>query len=114
MGFGGTITLGAVERGSHVCLKGIFTFKGSIPNAHRAALVNIGDLAAYDYGKHHLKRQFAMKDGLLLHTLSAFVAGLVGAVLCTPADLIKTRLMNQPLGPDGKYVFFYFYTSFGT
>ncbi|CAB3224024.1 unnamed protein product [Arctia plantaginis] len=82
---------------------GIMGFwRGSIPNAQRAALVNIGDLAAYDYSKHYLKRQFAMKDGILLHTLSAFIAGLVGAVLCTPADLIKTRLMNQSMGPDGK------------
>ena len=33
-------------------------------------------------------------------------AGLVSAILGTPADVIKTRMMNQPVGPDGKGVYY--------
>ena len=33
-------------------------------------------------------------------------AGLVSAVLGTPADVIKTRIMNQPLDKNGKGVYY--------
>lgn len=69
----------------------------------RAALVNMGDLAAYDYTKQFLKREFGMADNALVHAIAAFAAGFVAAVLGTPADVMKTRLMNQPVGPDGRY-----------
>ncbi|CAB3224026.1 unnamed protein product [Arctia plantaginis] len=82
---------------------GILGFwRGAVPNMQRAAMVNIGDLAAYDYAKRFLMHEFEMNDSTLVHTLAAFVAGFVAAVLGTPADFIKTRLMNQPVGPDGK------------
>lgn len=29
-------------------------------------------------------------------------AGLVGAVMATPADVIKTRVMNQPIDAAGR------------
>lgn len=75
---------------------------GAVPNVQRAALVNMGDLAAYDYSKQFLMREFGMADTLGLHAASAFAAGFVAAVLGTPADVLKTRLMNQPIGPDGR------------
>ncbi|XP_026317549.1 mitochondrial uncoupling protein 4 isoform X2 [Hyposmocoma kahamanoa] len=59
-------------------------WRGAVPNVQRAALVNMGDLAAYDVSKQFLIREFGM------------------AVLGTPADVLKTRLMNQPVGPDGR------------
>ncbi|XP_013200005.1 mitochondrial uncoupling protein 4 [Amyelois transitella] len=77
-------------------------WRGAIPNVQRAALVNMGDLAAYDYTKQYLKREFGMADNALLHAASAFTAGFVAAVVGTPADVMKTRLMNQPIGPDGR------------
>ena len=33
-------------------------------------------------------------------------AGLVSAILGTPADVIKTRIMNQPLDKNGKGVYY--------
>lgn len=30
-------------------------------------------------------------------------AGLVGAIMATPADVIKTRVMNQPTDEHGRY-----------
>ncbi|XP_014367756.2 mitochondrial uncoupling protein 4 [Papilio machaon] len=77
-------------------------WRGAIPNAQRAALVNLGDLAAYDSCKRLLVRDMGMTDSPLVHTLAAFAAGFVAAVMGTPADVMKTRLMNQPVGPDGR------------
>lgn len=77
-------------------------WRGAIPNVQRAALVNMGDLAAYDYTKQLLMKEFGMADNTLVHATAAFTAGFVAAVLGTPADVMKTRLMNQPVGPDGR------------
>lgn len=77
-------------------------WRGAVPNVQRAALVNMGDLAAYDYSKQLLMREFGMADTPLVHAMAAFTAGFVAAVLGTPADVLKTRLMNQPVGPDGR------------
>lgn len=82
---------------------GIIGFwRGAVPNVQRAALVNMGDLAAYDYTKQFLMREFNLADTALVHALAAFAAGFVAAVMGTPADVLKTRLMNQPVGPDGR------------
>ncbi|CAH2037668.1 unnamed protein product, partial [Iphiclides podalirius] len=81
-------------------LKGFW--RGAVPNVQRAALVNLGDLAAYDYSKQLLIRELGMADSLLAHSIAAFAAGLSAAVIGTPADVLKTRLMNQPVGPDGR------------
>ena len=75
---------------------------GAVPNVQRAALVNMGDLAAYDFTKQYLMREFGMADTAVVHAAAAFAAGFVAAVLGTPADVLKTRLMNQPVGPDGR------------
>ncbi|XP_050671089.1 mitochondrial uncoupling protein 4 [Leptidea sinapis] len=77
-------------------------WRGAIPNVQRAALVNMGDLAAYDLTKQFLIRECGMADTALVHSAAAFTAGFVAAVVGTPADVLKTRLMNQPVGPDGR------------
>ncbi|OWR53634.1 putative mitochondrial brown fat uncoupling protein, partial [Danaus plexippus plexippus] len=82
---------------------GILGFwRGAVPNVQRAALVNMGDLAAYDCCKQFLLREVGMEDTALVHAAAAFAAGFVAAVMGTPADVIKTRLMNQPVGADGR------------
>jgi solute carrier family 25 (mitochondrial uncoupling protein), member 27 len=42
------------------------------------------------------------QDGPILHAMSSAVAGLVAATLGAPADVVKTRYMNQPTSPDGR------------
>ena len=42
----------------------------------------------------------------MLYFLSSFSAGLVSAALGCPADVIKTRMMNQPLDESGKGKFY--------
>ena len=46
------------------------------------------------------RRAAGVEDGPVLHALSSAVAGLVAATMGTPADVIKTRVMNQPTDPQ--------------
>lgn len=77
-------------------------WKGSVPNVQRAALVNLGDLTTYDTTKRWIMREMNMPDCHLVHVLSSICAGLVAATMGTPADVIKTRVMNQPCDANGR------------
>ncbi|CAM1322514.1 SLC25A27 (predicted) [Pycnogonum litorale] len=77
-------------------------WKGWVPNVQRAALVNMGDLATYDTCKHFLIARMNMKDNHVTHTLASVCAGLMAATLGTPADVVKTRIMNQPTDKHGR------------
>lgn len=68
----------------------------------RAALINLGDLSAYDVAKSFILRNTNLQDNIFVHTMASFCAGFVAAVMGTPADVIKTRIMNQPFGEDGR------------
>lgn len=81
-------------------------FKGVVPNAQRAALVNLGDLTTYDTTKQFLLRHTTLHDGTVVHVMGSLCAGFVAAVLGTPADTIKTRIMNQPVDVHGRGVFY--------
>ena len=77
-------------------------WQGWVPNCQRAALVQLGDLAAYDFFKHLYLDTGYIQDGPLCHSLSAFSAGLVAVVMSSPADVIKSRVMNQPFDAEGR------------
>lgn len=77
-------------------------WKGSIPNVQRAALVNLGDLTTYDSVKRYVLRTTGLPDCHLVHIISSVCAGFVAAFLGTPADVVKTRVMNQPTDKTGK------------
>ena len=68
----------------------------------RAMLVQLGDLTAYDQAKQFWTRRVGLSDGPVLHAASSAVAGLVAATMGAPADVIKTRVMNQPLDESGR------------
>ena len=70
-------------------------WKGWVPNCQRAALVQVGDLTTYDATKQLLRRRFDFPDGPVLHAICSGAAGLVAATLGAPADVVKTRVMNQ-------------------
>lgn len=70
----------------------------------RAVLVGVGDITAYDVTKHFILNNTQMKDGPYVHVIGSVCAGFVGAAMGTPADVIKTRIMNQPLNQDGRCV----------
>ncbi|XP_014348588.1 mitochondrial uncoupling protein 4 isoform X2 [Latimeria chalumnae] len=75
---------------------------GWVPNVQRAALVNLGDLTTYDSVKHFLLRNTPLHDNSVCHALSSICSGLVAATMGTPADVIKTRIMNQPRDKQGR------------
>uniref|UniRef100_A0A8C7LE03 Solute carrier family 25 member 27 n=1 Tax=Oncorhynchus kisutch TaxID=8019 RepID=A0A8C7LE03_ONCKI len=79
---------------------------GWVPNVQRAALVNLGDLTTYDTVKHFLLRNTSLQDTSLCHGLASTCSGLVAATMGTPADVIKTRIMNQPRGPNGRGILY--------
>uniref|UniRef100_A0A7M5ECL1 Mitochondrial uncoupling protein n=2 Tax=Anopheles funestus TaxID=62324 RepID=A0A7M5ECL1_ANOFN len=82
---------------------GIFgLWKGSVPNVQRAALVNLGDLTTYDTVKHFIMHKTGLPDCHLVHIMSSICAGLVAATMGTPADVVKTRIMNQPTDASGR------------
>ena len=74
-------------------------WRGCIPNVQRAALVSLGDLTTYDTVKRWLLRQdyYRMEDNTKTHALSSISSGFVAALLGTPADVVKSRVMNQPI-----------------
>jgi solute carrier family 25 (mitochondrial uncoupling protein), member 27 len=77
-------------------------YAGWVPAVQRAALVQLGDLTTYDFAKQHLMRDLDVPDGPALHAMSSAVAGLVAATMGAPADVIKTRIMNQPTDAQGR------------
>ncbi|MEE6477026.1 hypothetical protein FKM82_011325 [Ascaphus truei] len=72
---------------------------GWVPNVQRAALVNMGV-------KHFLLRNTRLKDNSLCHCISSICSGVVAAGLGTPADVIKTRIMNQPRDKHGRGILY--------
>ncbi|BFZ03256.1 hypothetical protein BsWGS_06295 [Bradybaena similaris] len=81
-------------------LRGLW--RGWVPNVQRAALVNLGDLTTYDSAKHTILARTSLQDNYVTHTLASACSGLVAALMGTPADVIKSRIMNQPTTKDGK------------
>uniref|UniRef100_V9KFT5 Mitochondrial uncoupling protein 4 n=1 Tax=Callorhinchus milii TaxID=7868 RepID=V9KFT5_CALMI len=75
---------------------------GWLPNVQRAALVSLGDLTTYDTVKHSLLRNTSLQDNSLCHSLASICSGVVAATMGTPADVIKTRIMNQPRDHQGR------------
>ncbi|CAA0828671.1 Mitochondrial uncoupling protein 3 [Striga hermonthica] len=73
-------------------------WKGVSANVQRAFLVNMGELACYDHVKRFIIQNKICNDNIYAHTLSSVVSGLSAATLSCPADVIKTRMMNQAAG----------------
>ncbi|RCV33855.1 hypothetical protein SETIT_7G116500v2 [Setaria italica] len=78
-------------------------WKGVGPNAQRAFLVNMGELTCYDQAKHLIISKKICDDNLYAHTLASVASGLSATTLSCPADVIKTRMMNQ--GKEGKALY---------
>ncbi|KAH8263014.1 hypothetical protein KR044_003047, partial [Drosophila immigrans] len=77
-------------------------WKGTVINATRAALVTLGDLSAYDLSKRQLMTLLNSPDNRLIQFMGAMIAGFTSAVLSTPADVVKSRIMNQPTDTNGR------------
>jgi hypothetical protein len=71
-------------------------FKGLAPSIGRAAVINGCGIASYDVAKQIASQVTGRDKGLVPQVLASLVSGLVSAIVSTPFDVIKTRMMNQP------------------
>ncbi|XP_015895050.3 mitochondrial uncoupling protein 3 [Ziziphus jujuba] len=70
-------------------------WKGVFPNVQRAFLVNMGELACYDHAKRFVIQNRISEDNIYAHSLASVMSGLSATALSCPADVVKTRMMNQ-------------------
>lgn len=78
-------------------------FKGMNVNIIRAILVNAAELAFYDKSKYFFSNSAYFQfdqNSVVTHFLSSCVSGFMGAVASSPADVVKTRYMNQLEGKE--------------
>ncbi|KAI2611056.1 mitochondrial dicarboxylate carrier [Hypoxylon fragiforme] len=69
-------------------------FRGVWPNSTRAALMNASQLASYDTIKGLLMEYTPLGDTTTTHFASSLVAGFVATTICSPVDVIKSRVMS--------------------
>lgn len=69
-------------------------FRGVWPNSTRAVLMTASQLASYDIFKQELLRRTRLQDNLYTHFTASFMAGFVATTVCSPVDVIKTRIMS--------------------
>ncbi|RIA81342.1 mitochondrial carrier domain-containing protein [Glomus cerebriforme] len=69
--------------------------RGIGPNVNRAILMNSSQLATYDQSKQMLLSTEIFKDNIITHFACSLLAGLVATTICSPVDVIKTRVMNS-------------------
>lgn len=69
-------------------------FRGVWPNSGRAVLMTVSQLAGYDTFKSELLARTSMKDNTATHLTASLLAGFVATTLCSPLDVIKTRIMT--------------------
>lgn len=69
-------------------------FRGVWPNSMRAVLMTASQLASYDGFKRTLLNNTPLQDNLTTHFTASFLAGFVATTVCSPVDVIKTRVMS--------------------
>lgn len=69
-------------------------WRGVWPNSARAVLMTASQLASYDAFKRLLITNANMSDNLKTHFTASFLAGFVATTICSPVDVIKTRIMS--------------------
>ncbi|KAH6683073.1 mitochondrial carrier domain-containing protein [Halenospora varia] len=70
-------------------------FRGVWPNSMRAVLMTASQLASYDGFKRVLIQHTPLEDNLTTHFSASFLAGFVATTVCSPVDVIKTRIMSS-------------------
>jgi len=70
-------------------------WRGSGPNVIRAMLMTAGQVSSYDQAKESLLKTGYFKDGIVIHFVASSIASFIATVICNPADVIKTRVMNK-------------------
>ncbi|KAG1716797.1 hypothetical protein ID866_395 [Astraeus odoratus] len=75
--------------------------RGLGTNTTRAILMNVSQVGSYDFIKTTLLQNrlplvnYQFRDGLSLHVVASIAAGACGTTVCSPADVIRTRIMGS-------------------
>lgn len=69
-----------------------------MPNIFRNAIINAAEIATFDQVKDILLSRNLMSDNVYCHLVSSSIAGFTAAVVGSPVDVIKTRIMNSKVG----------------
>lgn len=84
---------------------GLWTGVG--PTMGRATALAAAELSTYDEVKIQLQRSKLIEhDGLLLHSCTAFVSGYMATLSSSPFDVVKSRIMGQPVDANGRGVLY--------
>jgi dicarboxylate transporter 10 len=77
-------------------------FRGAVPTTARSVLLNSAQLSwyvhawpgwpSYDLIKRRLLRTGYFEDSIPLHLLTATLGGTISITICTPVDVIKSRI----------------------
>lgn len=69
-------------------------FRGVGANSTRALLMTSSQLASYDLFKQFLMNSLGMRDNITTHFAASLSAGFVATTICSPIDVVKTRIMS--------------------
>lgn len=70
-------------------------FTGLEPNLIRGCLMTASQAVTYDIAKNHMVTKMGMNpSNKKTHFTASLIASLMATTICSPADVIKTRVMN--------------------
>lgn len=77
-------------------------FRGMIPNCSRGVLMTASQVVTYDMFKQVLIKNVKMEEkSRSTHFAASLLAGLVATTVCSPVDVVKTRIMNSAHKHEG-------------
>lgn len=71
------------------------------PTCGRATVLAAAELSSYDEIKSNLIAS-GWDDGFTLHLATAMGSGFIATAASSPLDVVKSRVMGQPVGADGR------------
>lgn len=69
-------------------------FRGVEANSARAVLMTASQLTSYDLFKQFFMNSLGMRDNITTHFTASLSAGFVATTVCSPVDVVKTRIMS--------------------
>lgn len=73
-------------------------FRGWGPTCARSVVMNASQLSCYDLIKAWLLSTGRWREGVPLHLVTATMGGTVAVTLCSPLDVLKSRVQNSRTG----------------
>jgi solute carrier family 25 protein 14/30 len=79
-------------------------YKGIVPTTQRACILSAAMMSSYDHSKHFLLNEGWIKDdNIYAHVSAGMMSGFSMALVSTPIDVVKTRIMNRSVSSATPY-----------